>query len=97
MELINSNDSVLSRQKLVVDEQGFFHTVMPIDFTAPYGIYFLRAYSKLMCNFDDITIPTYPIEISKDGSPTANAHGINRCEVFPEGGRWHPKRVRIPD
>ncbi len=87
MELINSNDSVLSRQKLVVDEHGAFHTAMPIDFNPPYGICFLRAYSKVMCNFDDITIPTYPIEISKNGSPTANAHGINRCEVFPEGGR----------
>ncbi len=88
MELTNNNDSVLSRQKLVVDERGAFHTAMPIDFNPPYGIYFLRAYSKMMCNFDDITIPAYPIEISKDGSTTNSiSGGVSRCEVFPEGGR----------
>ncbi len=87
MELTNGKDSILCRQKLVVDERGIFHAAMPIDFTAPYGIYFLRAYSKMMCNFSDTTIPTYPIEISKDGTATNNAHGGSRCEVFPEGGR----------
>lgn len=87
MELTDNKDSVLCRQKLVVDERGVFRTAMPIDFNAPYGIYFLHAYSKMMCNFSDITIPTYPIEISKDGSTTNNAYGDSRCRIFPEGGR----------
>lgn len=87
MELTNNKDSVLSRQKLVVDERGSFHTAMPIDFTVPYGIYFLRAYSKMMCNFGDITIPTYPIEISENGFTTNLAHGCSGCRIFPEGGK----------
>lgn len=87
MELTNDKDSVLSRQKLAVDERGAFHTVMPIDFAAPYGIYFLRAYSKMMCNFGDITIPTYPIEISENGFATNKPYGGSGCKIFPEGGK----------
>ncbi len=86
VELTNGKDSILRRQKLGVDEQGAFHTVMPIDITVPYGIYFLRAYSKMMCNFSDITIPTNPIEISKDGTATISGHGSG-CKIFPEGGK----------
>lgn len=87
MELTDNKDGILCRQKLVVDDRGAFHTAMPIDFSAPYGIYYLRAFSKMMCNFNDITIPTYPIEISKDGTATRDAHGGSGCKVFPEGGR----------
>lgn len=89
MELTNNKDSVLSRQKLVVDDRGSFHTAMPLDFTAPYGIYFLRAYSKMMCNFGDITIPAYPIEISENGFTTNKPYGYGGggCKIFPEGGK----------
>ncbi len=87
MELTNNKDSVLSRQKLVVDDRGSFHTAMPLDFTAPCGIYFLRAYSKMMCNFGDITIPTYPIEISENGFATNKPYGGGGCKIFPESGK----------
>lgn len=87
VELTDDKDSILCRQKLVVDARGAFHTSMPIDFSAPYGIYYLRAFSKMMCNFSDITIPTSPIEISKDGIATSDAHGGSGWKIFPEGGR----------
>ncbi len=87
IELTDDKDSILCRQKLVVDDRGAFHTAMPIDFSAPYGIYYLRAFSKMMCNFSDITIPTYPIEISKDGTATREALGSRSCKIFPEGSR----------
>ncbi len=65
LEMVDNNDSIYARQKLSVGENGEFFTVLPLVTSTHYGMYYLRAYSKMMCNFSDITIPSYPVEICK--------------------------------
>jgi len=86
LEMVDASDSIFARQKISVDENGAFTTLLPIDFKAPQGAYFLRAFSKMMCNFSDITIPTFPIEIRKEGFTARRTEGGMQCNVFPEGG-----------
>ncbi|MCF0178882.1 MAG: hypothetical protein HUJ97_01370 [Bacteroidales bacterium] len=86
LELLNEKDSIFMRQRLVTDDYGAFTSVLPPTY-AEDGYYFLRAYTKMMCNFGDATIPTFPIEIRREGFFATNkvSQGIN-CDFFPEGG-----------
>lgn len=86
LEMVDQNDSIYTRQKISVDDHGAFTTVLPLEGSTHYGVYFLRAFSKMMCNFGDITIPSYPIEIRKEGFTTHHSNGGALCRIFPEGG-----------
>lgn len=87
VEFFNENDSVLTRQRLSVDEQGAFRSYLPMN-GYPQGVYYLRAFSKMMGNFPSTTFPIFPIEVYSNTpkviSP-ANSASIN-CDFYPEGG-----------
>lgn len=86
VEMVDCNDSIYTRQKISVDDHGGFSTVLPLNASTQYGTYFLRAFSKMMCNFSDITIPSYPIEIRKEGFTRHHNNGTALCRIYPEGG-----------
>ncbi len=86
VEMVDCNDSIYTRQKISVDQHGGFTTVLPLNASTQYGTYFLRAFSKLMCNFSDITILSYPIEIRKEGFTRHHSNGPALCRIYPEGG-----------
>ncbi len=86
LEMVDNNDSIYARQKLSVGENGEFFTVLPLVTSTHYGMYYLRAYSKMMCNFSDITIPSYPVEICKGDFTMRNSETEVQCRIFPEGG-----------
>lgn len=86
IELINEKDSVMTRQRVMTDDNGAFQMKMPPAY-AENGIYYLRAFTKMMCNFNEATIPTYPVEIRDVGFTAANSTSQNiDCSFFPEGG-----------
>lgn len=86
VEMVDCNDSIYTRQKISVDDHGGFSTVLPLNASTQYGTYFLRAFTKMMCNFSDITIPSYPIEIRKEGFTRHHSNGAALCRIYPEGG-----------
>ena len=93
LDLLDASDSTLTRQRLVTDDNGSFTTTFAIDPTSATGIYTLRAYTRLMCNYSDYTIPAFPIRIiSESQSPTQmQGHdavgGSLTCNLYAEGGR----------
>lgn len=60
VELISS-DSVFVRQKLRCDSIGRFATRLPTDPLFGNGVYYLRAYTMLMCNFNDEAFGIVPM------------------------------------
>ena len=60
VELIN-NDSVFVRQKLRCDSIGRFATRLPTDPLFDNGVYYLRAYTMLMCNFKSEAFGVVPM------------------------------------
>lgn len=86
LELLGDRDSIFCREKVAVDQQGNFSTTLLFDPLAPQGIYYLRAFSKMMCNFPDATIPTFPVEL-RGAHPTSVGEDRLQCHVFPEGGK----------
>lgn len=95
LEMLNAEDSVCSIQRLVTDEQGRFATATPLNPYLEYGVYYLRAFTKMMCNFADATIPTFPIELRDDGytaCPVVNQ--IIQCGIFPQGGHLVPEAMQ---
>ena len=88
LDLFDSADSLFRRQKVAVADNGTFTTMITVAPDTPRGIYYLRAYTKLMCNFSSYTVPVFPIEIS----PTPFLVKPSRqdditCSFYPEGGR----------
>ncbi len=86
VELFNDRDSVFLRQKVVCGERGDFYTGIPMEYELPDQVYYLRAYTRLMQNFNTETYPIIPIRLGawKAEAPT----GDILCSLFPEGGHW---------
>lgn len=92
LELFDSSDSIWIRQKLSCDEKGCFHTRIPIDVLSPFGLYYIRAYTRLMCNLPEWAFPTVPVEIGNKSSaysfsyPSLHLVGHDSVRFYPEGG-----------
>ncbi len=87
LELLNSSDSVIVRQKVACNEDGNFHAAIPTAAVYDEGLYYLRAYTKLMCNFSGESFASQPLLIGKK-IPGKHDKFFNniRCLVYPEGG-----------
>ena len=88
VELLDKCDSVILRQKLSCDS-GLFSTYIPVDMFQAPGIYYVRAYTRLMQN-----VPpwTYPIRAVGIGQPLVlpefpSTNEIHSVRFYPEGGR----------
>lgn len=51
IELLDSSDSVIVRQKVGCEENGRFRAQIPTVSVAGVGVYYVRAYTNLMRNF----------------------------------------------
>lgn len=66
LELINSDDSVIVRNKIRLQDNGTFSSVLPIDQLYRKGTYFLRGYTRFMENFSHDSFGVSPILIGKE-------------------------------
>lgn len=66
IELINSDDSVIVRNKIRLQDNGSFYSVFPIDQFYRKGTYFLRSYTRFMENFSHDSFGVSPILIGKE-------------------------------
>ena len=63
VELFNEEDSVVERQKLVINEMGEFSTKMQVNPLLKQDIYYIRAFTKFMANFSERTFPIFPLRL----------------------------------
>lgn len=86
MEVMNHNDSVLLRQKLSCDSRGKFHHRFQADLLWQPDIYYIRAYTRLMQNFNTQTFPIVPVQIGKRIIQPEFKVSDLKCSFHPEGG-----------
>lgn len=89
VELLDTRDSVVSRQKLKCTPAGLFCTRLAVDSFQTPGLYYVRAYTRLMRNFPAWTFPIRPVRIGM--APVepvrATVNEIDTVRFYPEGGR----------
>lgn len=88
IELVNSSDSVLIRQKVACHANGSFRAAVPSEYQWPADLYYLRAYTRLMQNFNPENIPLTPLMIGKDWQDRNEKVENISCHFYPEGGHW---------
>lgn len=86
IELLDSSDSVMVRQKVVCDESGRFRARIPTLAVTGKGVYYLRAYTNLMRNFSGENIALQPVLIGKTFPKREKGNSVLRCSIYPEGG-----------
>lgn len=86
IELLDSSDSVMVRQKVGCDESGRFHASIPTLSVTGKGVYYLRAYTNLMRNFSGENFALQPVLIGKAFPKREKGNGVLRCAIYPEGG-----------
>lgn len=87
VELITQQDSVLLRNKLKSDDRGRFSTRLPVETYWKQGTYHLRAYTRLMQNFNPLSFPSYSIQIGKQRQDSMKETKEVHCLVYAEGGK----------
>lgn len=87
VELITQQDSVLLRNKLRSDDLGRFRANIPVETYWKQGTYHLRAYTRLMQNFNPLSYPCYSIQIGKQRQDSMEKTKEVRCLVYAEGGK----------
>ncbi len=66
LELISSEDSVIVRNKIRLNDNGSFYSVFPVDQLYRKGTYYLRGYTRFMENFSHDCFAVSPILIGKE-------------------------------
>lgn len=87
VELITQQDSILLRNKLKSDDKGRFSANLPVETYWQQGTYNLRAYTRLMQNFNPLSFPSYSIQIGQQKQDSMQETKEVRCLVYPEGGK----------
>lgn len=98
VELFNEQDSVLLRKKLSCQNRGYFHCSLATDYAWPKGVYYLRAYTRLMCNFSSESFAFQPLLIGEKLPEVNERVAALRCSVVPSGGRLvagHPQLLSV--
>lgn len=85
VELIDGNDSVRVRQKWVSSSAGF-KGQLPLDYGMKAGTWYIRAYTKLMCNFPKNTFSITPVQIGKTFYAKEKDNMPSQVHFYPEGG-----------
>ena len=93
VELIGEADSALIRSKVACESLGDFSLRVPTDPLDAKGIYWLRAYTSLMRNFNPASFALQPVALgttlpADDGIIDSNAS----LSLFPAGGMLSPGR-----
>ena len=98
IECFNEKDSVLVRQKVSCKENGYFSTHLPTEYEWPAGVYYLRAYTRLMQNFSHESFAQQPFLLSKEFPKKEEQVYEARCTIVPSGGKLvadHPQTVAV--
>ncbi len=92
LELIDEGDIAVVRQKIRCDDDGFFHAAIPTDSVMPKGLYYLRAYTRLMRNFSMSGFAQLPLPLgySVPTDPSPYSTDDMDCRVFAHGGALIP-------
>ena len=87
IELIAPNDSVVVRQKIACKNRGAFAAALPVDPLGAYGVYYVRAYTKLMRNFAPESFAVQPLLVGQSFPDFDNitTDGL-KCVIVPHGG-----------
>ena len=87
IELINPNDSIVTRQKITCKSKGAFTAALPVDPLGAYGVYYIRAYTQLMRNFSPESFAVQPLLVGQSFPEfdTTTTDGL-RCSILPHGG-----------
>ncbi len=83
LELIGPADTVITRRKLPCHDGGRFNAAIPIELMGS-GTYTLRAYTRLMRNFNPLCFAFQPLWIGD--RKTSDRKGM-KCHIAAEGGR----------
>ncbi len=86
IELLDSSDSVMVRQKVGCKEDGRFRARIPTLSVVGEGVYYLRAYTNLMRNFSGKNFALQPVLIGKAFPKREKGNGVLKCAIYPEGG-----------
>lgn len=86
IELLDSSDSVMVRQKVGCDESGRFSARIPTLSVTGKGVYYVRAYTNLMRNFSGENFALQPVLIGEAFPKREKGNGVLRCSIYPEGG-----------
>lgn len=86
IELLDSSDSVMVRQKVGCDENGRFRARIPTVSVAGVGVYYVRAYTNLMRNFSGENFALQPVLIGEAFPKREKGNGVLKCSIYPEGG-----------
>lgn len=93
VELIDKNDSVWIRQKWTSGPEGFKGR-LPLDYPMKAGTWYIRAYTRLMCNFPENTFSITPIQIEKPFYAETIDTTLNQVRFYPEGGHLLPNQLQ---
>jgi len=98
IECFNGQDSVLVRQKVSCKDKGYFSTHLPTEYEWPAGVYYLRAYTRLMQNFSSESFAQQPFLLAKEFPERESQVYEARCTIIPSGGKLvanHPQTVVV--
>ena len=87
IECFNEKDSVLVRQKVSCKENGYFSTHLLTEYEWPVGVYYLRAYTRLMQNFSHESFAQQPFLIGKEYPKKEEQLYEAKCTIVPSGGK----------
>lgn len=87
VELIDAHDSLLVRQKVSCKDGGLFSARLATDPLGDTGVYYLRAYTRLMLNFSNESLAVQPILVGRNFPKRESMvdDGV-QCVVVPAGG-----------
>lgn len=86
VECISGADSVLCRQKVSCKDKGYFRTRLGVDYDWLPGIYYVRAYTRLMMNFGADGFPVRPFGVSRELPGRGGSSLGLRCQMSIVGG-----------
>ena len=92
LELIDSNDSVVCRQKVACRVQGAFSAPLPVDSLARSGVYYVRAYTRMMRSFSPLSFAVEPLLVGMtypESNRSTTASTDVQCTIVPHGGHLH--------
>ena len=86
IECIDDRDSLLLRQKVACDEKGYFRTEIPTQVEWDSNLCYLRAYTRLMQNYEPESYTVIPFLLGAVHPQKAEVAREVYAQIFPESG-----------
>lgn len=85
IELADKTNKLITRQKVKCEQNGYFHTIIPLEDNVKDGVYYLRGYTQFMRNRNNAFYPMTPLFVGVRPAIFTDNHQI-KVMFFPEGG-----------